>query len=85
MQIMDAKLNTRLPAHVMGAIKIVASKRRLRASAYIRQIVLAHLIVEGAVSREQVETAEDPAIAVNDPDMAPGQWRYEWLRKRGLV
>ena len=89
MQTMDAQLNIRLPAYVMEAMESAASKRRLRLSAYVRQTVLARLIVEGAVTREQIEGSETndgvAAMAGQEPDFGPGHWRHEWLRKWGLV
>jgi hypothetical protein len=58
MQTMDAQLNVRLPGYVMEALEAAASRRSLKPSALVRQAVLAHLIAEGSVTREQVGAYE---------------------------
>ena len=58
---MDANLIVRLPAHVAEAVKGAAARELSNVSTYTRQALLARLLADGVLTRDQLDAAASDA------------------------
>jgi hypothetical protein len=59
---MDANLIVRLPAHVAEAVKDAAARELSNVSTYTRQALLARLLADGAITRDQLDRHDQGAL-----------------------